>query len=297
MPAGRIVPPEHLHATLAFLGARPVGDVAAIVRELAAAAADSEARSPARTRGTARRAGVGMIVFDDVGGAGAALASQLGAGLERARRLSARTAALAAARHRHPLPGAAPARPAAAGARRGRCRPSGPLLFDVAARRGALRRTRIGGPRRSVDSGSRRRTRNGSGTDRAPVRQGRRHEDERPGPGRDRRHLHGLALARRRSRRRRSAAWPHRRGVRSRVVGQDDARLPRDRRGSTPRRHLRLHRCRARHGSGVREAHRREHRRAARLAARHGRAGARDLRAARALRARSTSSRSTPSQR
>ncbi len=99
----------------------------------------------------------------------------------------------------------------------------------------------------------------------------------------DRRHLHRVALARRRPRRRRAAARPRRRGVRPGVVGQDDARLPRDRRGPAPRRHLRVHRRRARDGSRLREAHRRQHRRAARLAARHGRAGARDLRAARPL--------------
>ena len=74
-------------------------------------------------------------------------------------------------------------------------------------------------------------------------------------------------------------ARPHRRDLRPRVVGQDDPRLPRDRRGPAPRRHLRLHRRRARDGPDVREADRRQHRRAARLAARHGRAGARDHRA------------------
>ena len=79
--AGRIVPPGHLHATLAFLGARPVGDVATVVRELAAAAADSE-DIRLRARRYRETGGVGMIVFDDVGGAGATLARLLGARLE-----------------------------------------------------------------------------------------------------------------------------------------------------------------------------------------------------------------------
>ncbi len=76
---------------------------------------------------------------------------------------------------------------------------------------------------------------------------------------------------------------PHRRGLRPGVVGQDDARLPRDRRGAAPGRHLRVHRRRAFDGPGVREADRRQHRRPPRLAAGHRRAGARDLRAARPL--------------
>ena len=100
----------------------------------------------------------------------------------------------------------------------------------------------------------------------------------------DRRDLDRLALARHRARDRRAAARAHRRDLRPRVVGQDDARLPRDRRGAAPRRHLRLHRRRARDGPAVRAPDRRRHRRAPRLAARHGRAGARDRRAPHPLR-------------
>ena len=111
------------------------------------------------------------------------------------------------------------------------------------------------------------------------LRQGRRDEDERPGARLGRRDLDGVALARPRARHRRAAARPHRRDLRPRVLGQDDARLPRDRRGAAPRRHLRLHRRRARDGPDLREADRRQHRRPARLAARHRRAGARDHRA------------------
>ena len=78
-------------------------------------------------------------------------------------------------------------------------------------------------------------------------------------------------------------AWPHRRGLRARVLGQDDADLPRHRRGAEARRRLRVHRRRARDGPALRAAHRRRHRRAAGLAARLRRAGSRDRRHARAL--------------
>ena len=61
------------------------------------------------------------------------------------------------------------------------------------------------------------------------------------------------ALARPGARRRRPAARADRRGLRARVLGQDDARLPRDRRGPAARRALRLHRRRARDGSRLRE--------------------------------------------
>ena len=80
------------------------------------------------------------------------------------------------------------------------------------------------------------------------------------------------------------ATRTRRRDLRARVVGQDDARLPRDRGGAAAGRHLRVHRRGARDGPVLRAAHRRQHRRPARLAAGHGRAGARDLRAADPLR-------------
>ncbi len=47
-------------------------------------------------------------------------------------------------------------------------------------------------------------------------------------------------------------ARPHHRDLRPGVLGQDDARLPRHRRGAAPRRDLRLHRRRARDGPGLR---------------------------------------------
>jgi 2'-5' RNA ligase len=85
----RPVPRENLHATLAFLGSRPAGDVSLVAAALgeAALAARSVELRPRRYRETRvdrGRQGVGMIVCDDVDGAGAALAADLGERLERA---------------------------------------------------------------------------------------------------------------------------------------------------------------------------------------------------------------------
>jgi 2'-5' RNA ligase len=82
LTAGRVVPPESLHFTLAFLGHRPADEVPAIARELraAAAAAADVQLEPRRYRETRS---VGMLVFDDLGGAGTALAADLGERLER----------------------------------------------------------------------------------------------------------------------------------------------------------------------------------------------------------------------
>ncbi len=81
VPAGRGVPPGNLHVTLAFLGRRPAAEVPAIAEQLAeaAAGADPIVLRPARYRETRS---VGMIVLDDVGGAGARLADELGERLE-----------------------------------------------------------------------------------------------------------------------------------------------------------------------------------------------------------------------
>lgn len=80
--AGRIVPPEHLHVTLAFLGHRPAGEAAAIGAELraaAAAAAPVDLR-PVRYRETRS---VGMVVFEDANGAATALAEDVQERLDR----------------------------------------------------------------------------------------------------------------------------------------------------------------------------------------------------------------------
>jgi RNA 2',3'-cyclic 3'-phosphodiesterase len=78
----RVVPPDNLHLTLAFLGHRPRRDVAPIAAELGAAAAAASPMSFA-VRGYRETRSVGMLVFDDEGGAGATLATDLHARLER----------------------------------------------------------------------------------------------------------------------------------------------------------------------------------------------------------------------
>jgi 2'-5' RNA ligase len=79
---GRIVLRGNLHVTLAFLGSRPAGEVPAIVEELRAVASGAGRVDlrPLRYRETRS---VGMIVFEDVGGAATALADDLAARLER----------------------------------------------------------------------------------------------------------------------------------------------------------------------------------------------------------------------
>jgi len=82
-PGVRIVPRDHLHVTLAFLGHRPASELDAVLAELrrAAAGAGRELRlASARYRETRS---VGMIVLDDEQGRAAALADDVQAGLER----------------------------------------------------------------------------------------------------------------------------------------------------------------------------------------------------------------------
>jgi 2'-5' RNA ligase len=79
----RIVPRDHLHVTLAFLGHRPSNELEPVVGELraAAAAAASELRlTPSRYRETRS---VGMLVLDDEAGRATALAEDLQARLEQ----------------------------------------------------------------------------------------------------------------------------------------------------------------------------------------------------------------------
>jgi RNA 2',3'-cyclic 3'-phosphodiesterase len=78
----RLVPRENLHLTLAFLGSRPLGDVEPIRDELERSA---RAARPIvlRSHGYRETRSVGMLAFDDEGGAASALAVDLQARLER----------------------------------------------------------------------------------------------------------------------------------------------------------------------------------------------------------------------
>jgi RNA 2',3'-cyclic 3'-phosphodiesterase len=74
--SGRPVPREHLHVTLAFLGARPAAELPAIVEALrdAASSAGNVLLEPHRWRETQN---VGMIVLRDVTGDASGLAGRL----------------------------------------------------------------------------------------------------------------------------------------------------------------------------------------------------------------------------
>jgi len=78
----RIVPREHLHVTLAFLGHRPAGELEAVVGALRGGAAEAgEIRlTPLRYRETRS---VGMLVLDDDEGRAAMLAGDVQERLER----------------------------------------------------------------------------------------------------------------------------------------------------------------------------------------------------------------------
>jgi RNA 2',3'-cyclic 3'-phosphodiesterase len=75
---GRIVPPEHLHVTLAFLGSTPAGrlpDIADALRAAAAQARPIEFSLPRRRLRETRS--VAMLVLDDLHGTATALARDL----------------------------------------------------------------------------------------------------------------------------------------------------------------------------------------------------------------------------
>jgi 2'-5' RNA ligase len=78
----RVLPREHLHITLAFLGSRPASEVAALAEALRDAADGLErpVLFPLRYRETER---VGMLVLDDRGGHARELQSRLSERLER----------------------------------------------------------------------------------------------------------------------------------------------------------------------------------------------------------------------
>jgi 2'-5' RNA ligase len=82
LPDVRLVPREHLHVTLAFLGHRPAGELEAIVGALRGAAADAgEIRlTPLRYRETRS---VGMLVLEDAGGRAIRVAEELQERLEQ----------------------------------------------------------------------------------------------------------------------------------------------------------------------------------------------------------------------
>ncbi len=82
LPGVRILPRDHLHVTLAFLGYRSMEELDSIVSALQGAAAEAgDIRlTPVRYRETR---GVGMLVLDDAGGHATALANDVQARLER----------------------------------------------------------------------------------------------------------------------------------------------------------------------------------------------------------------------
>jgi RNA 2',3'-cyclic 3'-phosphodiesterase len=67
LSGGRIVPPEHLHLTLAFLGSTPARELQAILDELRAAARDA-LRPVLRVARYRETRSVGMLALDDENG-------------------------------------------------------------------------------------------------------------------------------------------------------------------------------------------------------------------------------------
>jgi RNA 2',3'-cyclic 3'-phosphodiesterase len=84
LPAGafRLVPPENLHVTLAFLGTRSASEVPAICGALREAGEAAE-RPSLRVAQYRETRSVGMLALDDEGGRAASLAADLADRLER----------------------------------------------------------------------------------------------------------------------------------------------------------------------------------------------------------------------
>ena len=78
----RVVPRDHLHITLAFLGSRPAGELDAIVGALRAAAAAASADLPLAASRYRETRSVAMLVLDDPSGRVTALAEDVQARLE-----------------------------------------------------------------------------------------------------------------------------------------------------------------------------------------------------------------------
>ncbi len=78
----RLVPPENLHVTLAFLGGRPSSDVDGVVEALREAALAAERPMLAVSKYRETRS-VGMLQLEDEGGRATRLAAAVGEKLER----------------------------------------------------------------------------------------------------------------------------------------------------------------------------------------------------------------------
>ena len=185
-PGVRLVPRDHLHVTLAFLGGRPAGRSSSDLREALCTRPDGARSAPVLEPGAlpgdrARR----RCSCSTTRGAGGIVQAGLSARLERVGVVSAREARpwlahVTVARFRDRAAGA-PALPDLGLVQSVRSRS---LSFRSAAGRGAVRDPRRGCARRlNVDRDASTGCR--AGPDRAAVRQGVGHEDERPGAGRD----------------------------------------------------------------------------------------------------------------